>query len=159
MSAIRSPVYGPFEVIGELSPEGREVLSLPFSEVAGCKVMVSVADNYALFPFAGFSPARFYPGVEVAIWGAVQGLQNCLRRVAVHMLSGPIAHTFDYADGWDTISFRGRNMCGGSTVNGDAAPPFPTQANGFSLKVSIYIMPRSGFASPGGEPQHYGKAG
>ena len=145
---IRSPVYGPFEVIGELKNDGRVILSLPFTEVAGCNVVMAVTDNYAGCPQQSDAD-HLFPGVELSIWGAIGGFESCLRRTCVHMLSGPINKTFEYADGYDTVIFRAQNMCGGSLRNGSGIPPFPTQAAGFSLKVSIYIMPRSGFSAPG----------
>jgi hypothetical protein len=146
--AIRSPVYGPFEVIGELSADGREILSLPFSDVVGCNILVSLADNYSIIPFQ-VVPNHLYPNVELSVWGAIQGYQACLRRIQLHMFTGPARMLFESSEGWTNLSFRAQNMCGGSTVNGAGIPPQPTQANKFSLKVSIYVMPRSGFAIPG----------
>lgn len=145
-TAIRNKAYGPFECINELNGDGRAFLSLPFHEVAGCKVMLAVADNFANKITGGAVPAFSFPGLEISIWGTVQGFENMIKRECVHMLSGPMSITFDYADGWDTLLFRGRNMCGGSTVSSGTGSP--TQANGFSITASVYVKPRSGFASP-----------
>jgi hypothetical protein len=157
--AIRSPVYGPFEVIGNISDGGQNILSLPFAEVAGCNVLVSLADNFAIQTVQQL-PQGLFPGAEVSIWGAVQGYEACLRRVCLHMFSGPMQQLFEYAERWDTILFRAQNMAGGSTQNAGTSPPI-TQANKFSLKVSIYVSPRSGFASPvgSGPVSAFGKAG
>lgn len=144
---VRSPVYGPYEAIGETDSDGGVMLSLPFSDVAGCNILVSLSDNYSIFAGQG-TPNHLYPGVELSVWGAIQSYENCLRRLQLHMFTGPARMLFDPADGWDTLLFRAQNMCGGSVVNGAGVPPFPTQAAGFSLKVSIYVMPRSGFATP-----------
>jgi hypothetical protein len=157
--AIRSPVYGPFEVIGNISEGGQNILSLPFAEVAGCNVLVSVADNFAIQTVQAV-PQGLFPGVELSIWGAVQGFESCLRRACLHMFSGPLQQVFEYAERWDTILFRAQNMCGGSTQNAGTSPEI-TQANKFSLKASIYVSPRTGFAAPvgSGPVSAYGKAG
>lgn len=156
--AIRNTVYGPFEVIGEIDSDGGNVLSLPFAEVAGCNIMAAVADNFAIIPVQAL-PAGLFPGVELTIWGAIQGFEVCLRRICLHMLSGPVQEVFEYAERWDTILFRAQNMCGGSLQNAGESTAI-TQANKYSLKVSIYLSPRSGFAKPGGDGSSmYGKAG
>lgn len=148
MSAIRQKTYGPFELIGELSGDGRVMLSLDFSEVVGCKVMISLEDTFGSIP-AQNTPNHLWPGVEMTIWGVVQSYESCLKRMHLHALSGPMATKFDYEDGWDQVIFRARNTCGGSYQNLAGIPPFPTQAAGFSLKATVLVMPRSGFTTPG----------
>lgn len=155
--AIRSPVYGPFEVIGELKADGRNVLGLPFADVAGANLLLAVADNFANIAVQGI-PQGLFPGVEITIWGAVQSYEVCLRRVCVHMLSGPIQHLLEYAERWDQILIRAQNMCGGSLQNAGESPDI-TQANNYSLKVSVYISPRSGFTQPSETAGSYGRAG
>lgn len=146
--SIRQKTYGPFEVIGELSGQGRVMLALPFEDVMGARVLVSLADNYGSQISQG-TPNHLWPGVEITIWGTVQSYENMLKRTCIHSLSGPMSTVFSYEDGWDQLLFRARNMNGGSVVNLAGIPPFPTQATGFSLKVSVLVMPRSGFETPG----------
>lgn len=159
-TAIRTKSYGPFDVIGETAPQGRVFLQLPFQEVAGCRILVAVRDNFAQIP-AQFVPSHEWPGAEITIWGNVQGYESVLKRQCVHMQTGPMGTVLDYAEGWDTVSFRAKNMNGGSVVGLAGIAPFPTQAAGFLLKVSVYVMPRSGFATPGDDNQtsNFGRAG
>lgn len=147
--AIRNKSYGPFDVIGEVRGEGRVFLSLPFTDVAGAQVLVSLKDNFAQ-QAAQFVPSHEWPGVEVTIWGAIQGYEVVIKRQCVHMQTGPMSKVFDYADGWDTILFRARNMNGGNQQGQleMGVPPFPIQENGFALQTTVNVMPRSGFASP-----------
>jgi hypothetical protein len=146
-NAIRNKTYGPFQLISETTDDGNVFLSLPYAEVQGSQVLVAVADNYGVFP-SQFAPNHLFPGVEITIWGAVMGFETCLRRQFVRQQTGPLALLFEWARGWDNILFRGRNMNGGSVVNLGGIPPFPTQANHFSLTSTVYIFPRGGFASP-----------
>jgi len=149
MSAIRNKSYGPFECIGEVKGEGRVFLSLPFTAVEGCRILVSLKDNFSQIA-AQFVPSHEWPGVEVTIWGAVQGYECVIKRQCVHMQTGPMSKVFEYADGWDTIMFRARNMNGGNPQGQVemGIPPFPTQENGFLLATTVNVMPRSGFTTP-----------
>lgn len=143
---IRNKTYGPFEVISELSGDGRTLVSLPFTTVQGCKLLVAVRDNFAA-KAAESEANHLYPGAEITIWGQVMGLNNMLRRQQVHMKSGPMSISFDTDDGWDQVFVKARNICGGSFQNAAGSPPFPTQDNGFSIKVQLFLKPRDGFAS------------
>lgn len=155
IGAILQKTYGPFELIGEQSGEGRVFLSLPFTDVVGCRLMISLADNYgSILPQTGIpiAPNFLWPGVEMTIWGVVQSYESCVKRMHLHALSGPMATQFRYEDGWDQITLRARNTNGGSYVNlksGGGPPLFPTQANGYSLKATVLVMPRTGFPTPG----------
>ncbi len=145
MDPIRTKSYGPFEIIGELTGDGRVMLALPFQDVVGCKVLVGVTDNFNFS--ATDQPLFLWPGAEISVWCVVQGYETMIKRQCVHMQSGPMSMTFDYAEGWDTINFRGRNACGGSFQNNGLGAP-PTQASGASLTTNIYIKPRTGFGTP-----------
>lgn len=154
VSGIRNKVYGPFQCIGNLTGDGPVILSLPFTQVAGCRVMVSVTDNFGSQVGSTVPQIydRRYPGLEVSIWGAVQSLESCVKRQHVHMLSGPMGHVFDFEEGWDTINFRALNPQGGGydplhTIGAADV----TQQGGYSLLANIFVMPRSGFVSPGGQ--------
>lgn len=150
MSAIRTKTYGPFELISEVSNDGRAFLTLPYADVEGSNILIGVADNYAVFP-SQFSPNHLFPGAEITVWGSVQGFETLLKRQCVHMLTGPMAIKFKYEEGWDNLIFRGQNMNGGSVVNLAGIAPFPTQANHFSLTSTVYIFPRGGFTTPGND--------
>jgi len=92
--SIRNKTFGPFEMISEVKGDGRVFLTLPYAGVEGSNALVSVADNYGVFP-SQTTPNHLWPGAEITVWGAIKGFETLLKRpVAVHMLSGPMAIKF-----------------------------------------------------------------
>jgi hypothetical protein len=147
--AIRRKVYGPYESIQEVSGEGRIYLSLPYTEVMGSQVMLSVKDNWAKFVNANLG--MYWPTLELTIWGAVQGFETVVKRQQTRMQTGPMFYIFDYAEAFDTVNFRARNISGGRRgppSNAGEDTSIPDKRNQFSLTVDVYIQPRGGFASP-----------
>lgn len=149
--AIRRKVYGPFESIQEVAGEGRIYLSLPYTDVMGSQVMLSVKDNWAKINNANLG--MYWPTLELTIWGAVQGYETVIKRQQTRMQTGPMFYIFDYAEAFDTVNFRARNISGGRRGPPPDAedPTIPDKRNGFSLTVDVYIQPRGGFASPENE--------
>lgn len=148
-TANRNTSYGPYELVSENRGKGRVFLSLPFQEVVGCQVMIAVTDNFdgIARPPEGAGPNRLWPGAEITIWGVVQGFETMIKRQLVRKLTGPMFHLFDFADGWDSINFRGRDAVGGAyNPNGlDFIVAGTTQP---SIQANVYLKPRSGFSSP-----------
>ena len=66
-TAKRNKSYGPFDVIGETKGEGRDYLALAFTEVAGSRILVSLADNFSQ-KLVQFVPSHEWPGVEATVY-------------------------------------------------------------------------------------------
>lgn len=145
MSDQRNKVYGPFEIIGEGSPEGRVIQALPWVNVRGAQVLASCTDNFGqLQPNTG--NATYWAIAEVTIWGVVQGYANVLKRQQIRMSSGPMTYVLPDEEAYDQVEFRARNFTGGKrAVPSSTGSNAPVQANGFSLKVQLFIQPRGGF--------------
>jgi len=134
--------YGPYDVIDQVSIEGRELVAIPFDSVKGCQILCSVVDSISGFVTFG-AAIRFIVGAEIEIWGVIQNYQTPLKRQFVTQRTGPMDYIFPYEEAYDLIQIRARNKTGGKSRS--AVLDQFTSVNGFFLRVNLLINPRTGF--------------
>lgn len=135
--------YGPYNVIDDYVLEGRTLVTLPFDNVKGCQLLVSVVDNVDILN-PGAADQRFWAIAEVAIWGIIQGYATPIKRQHVRMISGPMEYVFPFEEAYDSIEVRGRNMTGGKSRSVPATD-FVQSSLGFFINVNVLVNPRTGF--------------
>lgn len=140
----RSPVSGPFEVIEETKGDGRELVAIPFRDVAGAQLLASVSDNFGRLVTGTLLP-QYWAAAEISVWGVIQSARTCLVRQTVRMGTGPLLYTFPVDEPWEQISVKAVNISGGKLGPSSNGGTLPNKANGFSLKVALYFQPRTGF--------------
>lgn len=130
-------VYEPVECIGVSEPNGLDVITLPWKQVAGAQVLVLVRDNYAsALPAAVLNSTAYWPTLEVTIWGAVQGYSTCLKRQHVRMLTGPLLYRVESDEFYSAFSVRARDITGGY--------PGGFGAGSFSIKCQVMLAAHEG---------------
>lgn len=141
-------VHGPYEclTLNELG-EGTPLLDLPYSEVEGSQLALQLTDNASTAFSASVDP-QFWIIIEVGVWGSLQGLPTLLKRVAMSPRTGPVSYLFQFAEAYDQVTIRARNMSGGRRGPGPAG--VATVAAGFSATLTVTVQPRSGFRNVGG---------
>jgi hypothetical protein len=157
----RSRIQGPFEVIQYGGLEGEPIVTIPFAAVDGGQVAISVADNFVQFAIQAIGAARdarYFATVEIGIWGHVQGEEFLILRDNIRAAAGPLVYSFKRWESYDRIVVKARNMSGGVPGGSFSAyPPVavtePSQPNGASLQVMVFVQPRAGLGfgiAPGG---------
>jgi hypothetical protein len=140
----QSKVLGPVEIISETGPVGRVLDTIPYTNVRGSQILITVVDNWAALVDGQQAIPAYMAGAEVELVGVVQAVEFVLKRQYCRMFTGPMFYVFDDAEAYDNILLRARNMSGGRRGNPGGIAPAPTAANGFSLKVQAQIQPRGG---------------
>ncbi len=140
----RNKALGPYEIIGEVSAEGRVLVDIPWEKVIGGQVIVAVSDNYSQLQTTINDP-QYWATAEVSIWGVVQGYAEVLKRQQLRMLSGPMLYQFANEEAYHAVRFRARNFTGGRRGSGASGANAATAENGYSLTVQLFLQPRSGF--------------
>ena len=140
-----SKVLGPFEIISETGPVGRVLDTIPYSNVRGSQIVITVTDNWAgLFDTVDGGIPAYMPAAEIELLGTVQAVEFVLKRQYCRMFTGPMMYVFDDAEAYDNILLRARNLSGGRRGAPGGISPNPNAINGFSLKVQAQIQPRGG---------------
>lgn len=143
----QSKVLGPFEVIQETGPVGRVLDTIPYVNVRGSQILITVVDNWAALvaTAGGGAIPVLMAAAEVELCATVQAVEFVLKRQYCRMFTGPMFYVFDDAEAYDNVLVRARNLSGGRRgPPGGAMTPQPDAANGFSLKVQVQIQPRGG---------------
>lgn len=130
-------VFIPVECIGVSEVNGRDVVTLPWSEVKGAQILVLARDNYAeALPAAVLDTAAYWPTLEVTIWGAIQGYMTCLKRQQVRMITGPMMYRVDGDEFYSALTIRARDITGGQTGG--------YGAGSFSLQCQVMLTADAG---------------
>lgn len=131
-------VFIPVECIGVSEVNGRDVVTLPWSEVkGGANILVLARDNYAEgLPAAVLDLAAYWPTLEVTIWGAIQGYTVCLKRQQVRMITGPMVYRVEGDELYSAFTVRARDITGGQTGG--------YGAGSFSLQCQVMLTAQSG---------------
>lgn len=137
-------VFGPYDIQQAVSGDCLQLTEIPYANVQGGQLLISVADNYNIQDQVTVFP-RFWATAEVQIWGRIQGYDEILKTQQVRMVSGPMVYIVPFEEAYDYIDIRARNMSGGrrGPVFPDVAPN-PTAERGFKLDVTIHFTPRGG---------------
>lgn len=143
-------VFQPVECIDAGGFQGTDVISLPWSRVAGCQLIANVIDNFGMRPaLTSGQDARYWATLEITIWGMVQGYPSCLKRQQTRMISGPCFYRFDADEFYTDVTVRARNISGGRSGGNQTAPgggpPAPSSANGFSIQCQVMLVAPKGF--------------
>ena len=138
-----SKQYGPFEVVDIVQPDVQTLVTIPYSDVVGSQMLVTVSDNFARDFLLADNASRF-AAAEIGITGRVQGEPYIIQRAHVRALSGPLRWIFRAEEMYDQIEIGARNMSGGR--RGSPSTDFAvglnfTGASGFSILVNVSIQP------------------
>lgn len=141
-------VHGPFECITlNEQGEGTPVLVLPYSEVEASQLLAHLIDNTASNNGAS-SDSQFWIMIEVGIWGSLQGYESLIKRTTLSPRTGPMSYLFGFAEAYDKVIIKARNMSGGR--RGPGINGVVTLANGFSAPLTVNVQPRGGFRPAAG---------
>jgi hypothetical protein len=143
-----SKSFQPVECIDEGSPDGREIITVNYSQVKGSQLVVSVVDNFGTRTLPSSQDNRYWPALEVTVTGYIQGYSMVLKRQLVRMVSGPLFMIIPRDEIYTALTVRALNMTGGTRGGNQAAPgsgpPGPSAANGFSITCQVQFCAQGG---------------
>jgi hypothetical protein len=157
-SQLGRPVLGPFKVYTLTGVQPAEVCNIPFSQVVGGQIAISIQDNLA--GLGGLGGQQVISNnlvacavVEVSIVGQVMGISDTLACVALRMITGPLC--FQFVDGlsYQDISIRARMVRGGLPELNPSAEAYSagtefTAQLGYTANLTVTLQPRMEFATP-----------